>query len=235
MNAQDVIDLLAGALSNPQPRASFIDQWSADFPEEFRQYNTTYPGAKEVIGWQLYDTQTYTSGTTTELPQWFNTRATPDLSNMQIPYQLPAPQAFLIRAVRFFVKQRPRVVTPLAAGGAMTGAVDNIAQLINTGVFTFTIGSKPYIGTPIWTLTAGGGASGMMALSAGPASTGTSIDYAQNGIADPAAVQSLTKPLFIQPQMNFTAVARWPAALTLAGGNTDISFMLDGDLVRAIQ
>lgn len=206
-----------------------------DYPEEFTAYNTQFPGAKEVLGWQLWDTQTYLSGVTTALPQWFNVRATPDLSNMETAFQLPAPKAFLLRVIRFFVKQRPQSVTPVAVTGPQTGAMDNIAQLINTGVFVFTVGSKPYVMSPLWFLTAGGGAAGYMALATSAGGASIYTDMAQNGIADPRAVASLSKPLFIAPQINFTATVTWPAALTLAGGNTTITFMMDGDLVRPVQ
>lgn len=214
--------------------ASLPGIYSNDYPAEFDQYNTQYPGNKEIIGWQWWDTQTYISGTTVSLPQWFNVRSTPDLGNMEVAFQLSAPKAFFLRAVRFFVKQRPALVSP-PIGNPQTGAIDNVAQLINTGVFTLTIGSKIYVMSPIWTLTAGGGAFGVMAMSSSGAVLANFADYGQNGIPDPRSVMTLSKPLFIAPQINFSAVAQWPAALTLSGGNTAICFLMDGDLVRPIQ
>lgn len=209
--------------------------YSMDYPPEYERYNTQYAGQKESIGWKWWDTQTYVSGVTTSLVQWFNTRATPDLSNMEIAFQLAAPKAFFCRAVRFFLKQRPRSVARAAATNPNTGAVDNIAQLINTGVWTFTIGNKVYNQEPLWNLTAGGGASGIIALEGATADPGGAIDYGQNGIADPRAVNTLSKPLFIAPQINFSATLTWPVALTLAGANTDITMLLDGDLIRPVQ
>ena len=204
------------------------------YGSDYEQYSTKYKGQIESIGWKWWDTQTYISGTTTSLPQWFNVRGTPDLSNMEIAFQLAAPKAFLIRAIRFFIKQRPRLVSPAGTSGAATGAIDNVAQLINTGVFVFTVGNKQYNMEPLWCLTAGGGAFGMLAVGAGGAAF-DSIDYAQNGIPDPRAVNTLSKPMFLPPQLNFSAVVTWPAALTLSGVNTDISFLLDGDLLRPVQ
>lgn len=203
-----------------------------DFPPEFNQYNTQFPGQKEIIGWQWWDTQTYVSGTTVNLPQWFNIRATPDLGNMEVAFQLAAPKAYLIRSIRFFIKQRPRVVTPGTQPAVQTGALDNVSQLINTGVFTLTVGSKSYVMTPLWMITAGAGATGAMAIAATAAAY---ADVGQNGTPDQRSVYSLSKPLFLAPQINFSAVAQWPAALTLAGGNTDLCFLFDGDLVRPIQ
>lgn len=205
------------------------------YPKEYQEYNTQYKGQIESIGWRWWDTQTYISGTTTALPAWFNVRATPDLGNMEVAFQLAAPKAFLIRAVRFFIKLRPRAVTPVAVTGPQTGAFDNVAQLINTGVFQLTIGNKQYTMDPLWTLTAGGGAAGSMAIGAAAGGASIYADYAQNGISDPRAVNTLSKPLFIGPQINFNARVDWAAALTLAGGNTDICFLLDGDLLRPVQ
>lgn len=195
------------------------------YPPEYAAYNTQYQGNIETIGWKWWDTQTYTSGTTVSLTQWFTTRATLDLSNMEVQFQLAAPKAFLIRSIRFFVKNRPLAVTASGSPSNETGTMDDVAQLINTGVFQFTIGNKVYNMEPLWCLTAGGGAFGALA-------TGS---QAQNGIADPRAVNTLSKPLFIGPQINFTARVDWPAALTLAGGNTAITFLLDGDLLRPVQ
>jgi hypothetical protein len=200
------------------------------YPPQYGQYNTQFQGNIETIGWKWWDTQTFTSGVTTSLTQFFNVRGTTDLSNMEVAFQLAAPKAFLIRAIRFFVKQRPQTVTTVANGAAQVGALDDIAQLINTGVFQLTIGNKVYNLEPLWCLTAGGGAWGLL-------QTGStvSVSYAQNGIPDPRAVNTLSKPLFIGPQINFTAQITWPAVITTANGNPSICILLDGDLLRPVQ
>jgi len=202
------------------------------YPREYEAYNTQYGGQIESIGWKWWDTQTYTSGTTTALTNFFNVRATPDLSNMEVAFQLAAPKAFLVRAIRFFVKTRPQAATLPAAGNPSLGVYDNVAQLINTGVMSLTIGNKTYDLEPLWCLTAGGGAFGAMA---GGASTTVNYDYAQNGMPDPRAVNTLSKPLFIGPQINFNARIDWAAALTLQGGNVTLCLLLDGDLLRPVQ
>lgn len=205
--------------------------YSDYYPPEYAAYNTQYKGNIETIGWKWWDTQTFTSGTTTSLVQFFNVRGTPDLSNMEVAFQLAAPKAFLIRAIRVFYKIRPQVVTtgtPLPATQA--GAFDDIAQLMNTGVFSLTIGNKTYNQEPMWTLTGGAGAVGVIATG-----STSSQSYAQSGIADPRAVNTLSKPLFIGPQINFTARIDWAATLTLTNGNPAICILLDGDLLRPVQ
>ena len=195
------------------------------YPPEYAAYNTQFQGNIETIGWKWWDTQTFTSASTTSLTQWFTTRTSLDLSNMEVQFQLAAPKAFLIRAIRFYVKGRPTAITASGSPTIETGLFDDVAQIINTGVFQFTIGNKVYNMEPLWCLTAGGGAWGYL----------TTGSYAQNGIPDPRAVNSLSKPLFIGPQINFTARVDWPATITLAGGNPAITFLLDGDLLRPVQ
>lgn len=216
-------------MSRPDPMLPGI--YSQQYPPGFQQYNTQFGNNIERISAKLWDTQTYISGTTTFLAQFFNVRATQDLSNMETAFQLPAPKAFLIRAIRMFIKQEPRAVTTDTPPAAATGAFDNVAQLVNTGVLTLTIGNKQYAQEPLWALTAGGGPAGVLSQAA----ASVSVDYAQNGIADPRAVNTLSVPLFIAPQINFNARIDWAAALTLAGGDTKICICLDGDLLRPVQ
>lgn len=229
-------------------QASLPGIYSGDFPPEYENYNTQYKGQKEIIQWTWYDTVTYVSGTSTSLNLFNAIRATTDLSNMEVAGQLAAPKAFFLRAIRFFVKQRVRATSPVnaspstsAGNAAQAGALDNIQQLINTGVYTMTVGSKNYGTFPLWLLTAGGGACGGAAVWISPSGSqqtspqGAFVDWGQNGIADPRAVFTLSKPLFISPQINFIVNLAWPSGITLAGGDTTISILWDGDLIRPVQ
>lgn len=209
------------------------------YPREYEQYNSQYGGQIEAIGWKWWDTQTFVSGTTTRLPQWFNVRATRDLSNMEVAFQLPAPKAFLIRAIRLFIKSRPRTVTPAMTvnNAVATGGFDDIVQLINTGVMDLNIGNKMYALEPLYCLTSGAGAWGFFAPVAQTGGNGgpASASYAQVGLPDPRAVNTLSKPIFIAPQINFNATLDWPAVITLVGGDTTITLFIDGDLLRPVQ
>lgn len=215
--------------------ASLPGIYSNNYPPEYEQYASSFGANLESIGWSWWDTQTYVSAATLNLTRFFSATRALDLCNMEVAGQLAAPKAFLMRAIRFYVRQRPRSVARAAAASAQTGALDNIAQLVNTGVLQFSVGSKVYSQVPLWMLTAGGGPSGVASGEGATADPGAQSDYAQCGIADPRAVFTLSKPIFIKPQMNFQVDLFWPAALTLAGGDTALQVVLDGDLLRSVQ
>jgi hypothetical protein len=200
----------------------------------YNQYRTTYPDV-EVIGGMLWDTVVFTSAATLQ-SQFFNAvRATPDLSNMDTPSMLANNKGFLIRAVRFKVLQVPRAVARAADGNVQPGAFDNIAQLLNTGFMQLFIGSKPYMQFPLWMIPAGDGVSGTIYGDGDNATTGVIADFATNGVPAADNVFVLTQPLFIAPLVNFYAQINWAAAITLAGGNTSIRLVFDGDLMRPVQ
>jgi len=66
-------------------------------------------------------------------------------------------------------------------------------------------------------------------------SLGAIIDYAQNGSPHVRNAFVLARPLFLAPQINFSVTLTWPAAITLAGGDTPVTVALEGDLVRPVQ
>lgn len=200
-----------------------------DYPPEFQPYDTQYKGAKEAVGWMLWDTVPYVSAASVNLNFFNVARATVDLSNMEIPSQLAAPKAFFLRAIRFYVKNVPWAAA-VAVAAAQTGQASDIQLLINTGVFQLTIGNKLYVQLPLWTLLSGGGVAGSAA------SGGAGFyDVASLGMPDNRAPYTLAKPLFIAPQINFIGNIIWPAAVVLVQGDTDITVALDGDLIRPVQ
>jgi len=197
-----------------------------------------YPN-REVIHGALWDTLAYATGATVALRFFNAVRATIDLSNMEIAGQLPFPKAFLIRAIRFFVKHGTFSQDVAAAAAAAVGAVQNVCLLVNTCALILTIGAKNYGTYPLRLFSAGGGVAGcgMSSLSdvgpAGAPQTG-SISYAQLGSMKVSDVYTLSKPLFIEPQMNFNVDLLWGAAVATVG-NPNISVVLEGDLIRAVQ
>jgi len=207
--------------------------YTRDFPPQYRKYDTQFEGQKEVLGWSWWDTALFTSAVTTQL-NFFNVArvgATPDVTNMEIVGQLAAPKAFLLRAICVFIKTRPFNTTAAADNAVQTGLFDDIVQLMNTGVLRLTIGNKDYGSWPLWKLLAGGGPHGLMQTG----DIDVVAQWANFGLPDNRVVYTLTKPLFIAPQINFNVNLAWAAALTLDAGNPNICVLLDGDLVRPVQ
>jgi hypothetical protein len=203
----------------------------------YEQYSTIYPGPKEVVNWFWWDTQIYISGVggSTVLNFFQVIPATKDLGNMLQAGQFPAPFGFMMRAIRFHVKQQPQIQARAATGAIAVGAVDNIQQLTNDGVLVFRTGSKDYGEHPLWMVPAGAGMYGMLAVSGNIANPGGMVDWAINGAPDVRNAYSLGQPLFIPPLASFSIQITWPAAITLAGGNTPVTVVLDGDLIRPVQ
>jgi hypothetical protein len=242
LNAQGMPEMMVppgamqqSTLGPPIPSVGLPGIYSDYYPPEFWKYNSQYAGKLEWIGWRWWDSQQYVSGTTTNLPNFFGAiRATPDVGNMKIAGQLSAPSAFLIRAVGWYLKQRPRSVDQAATANPQTGALDNVAQLGTNGVATLSIGQKVYGQWMLWQLPSGGGAWGAVATAGGEA-VNVANDWAVNGFPDARNLYTLSKPIFIAPQINFQVDLIWPAAITLAGGDTYIQFFLEGDIVRPVQ
>lgn len=198
------------------------------YPSEYQRYDTQFQGAKECIGWTWYDTVTYVSAATTALAMFTVTRATLNLGNMEVAGQLASPKAFFLRAIRVDPIIIPFATTAAGNGAAQTGAITDMQALTHNGILQLTIGQKVYGQWPLWMLPAGGG---MVVAGVYPIA-----QVVTNGIADPRAVYSLTKPLFIAPQINFRVDLLWPAgAITTVATAPNIWVGLDGDLIRPVQ
>jgi hypothetical protein len=204
--------------------------------EQYAQYNTQYPDT-EVIGGLLYDTLAFTTANTTILTFFTaGARATLDLTNMKLQGQLPAPSAFLVRAFRFYVRQEPYVSARAATGNVNAGCTKNVAFLVNTGVFRFSVSSKAYFECPLWMVPSGGGIFPMFSVDGNTADPGTIVDIATNGMPSINNTMSLSQPLFIAPQIDFKVELLWPAGtVVIAPSPLNICVVLDGELMRPVQ
>ena len=200
----------------------------------YEQYRTTFP-ALEVIGSMLWDTATFTSAAVNRIQFFSTARATPDLSNLPTPGMLTNNNAFLIRAFRFRTRNNPRYTARAATTNVTTGAVDDLAQLLNSGFFRLTIASKPYAEFPLWVMPSGCGPSGLVGIDGDTADPGNTLDFATIGVPVQDNAFVLSQPLFIAPMVNFNVEISWPAAITLAAGNTLLQVVFDGDLIRPVQ
>jgi hypothetical protein len=207
----------------------------AILPMMWSAYNTRTPDGLEIVPWNLWDTITYTSGTTVRAALFNAVRATRDLGNMTVASMLPNPFGFLARGIRFFIKGQVWSINQAASDAADTGGLNDAQLLGRTGVLSLTIGTKEAFVAPLWMITAGGGAAGPLAVAGGEA-TNVSTSFGQIGIPDPRAAYTFARPLAIDSAINFDVVLSWPAgAVTLEQGNTDLSVVLDGELSRPIQ
>lgn len=207
-----------------------MNPMDVNYPPAYERYSTQYGGALETIGFSLYATAVYTSTTTTVMTFFTTVAATIDLGNLQIAGALAAPNAFLVRAIRFYTRQRPWNITQAATGNVQTGVLDDLTQVLNTGTLILTVGAKNYGQWPLWMITAGGGA-----VAQGTAGVTVNSSGVTNGSPDPRAVYSLAKPLFIAPQIAFKVDVQFPAALTLVQTPITCYVVLDGDLLRPVQ
>jgi hypothetical protein len=205
---------------------------------DYAEYATLTAG-REVIHGALWDTLLYTSAATVQLNFFQQTIAanTFDITNMQNAGQLPYPNQFLVRAIRLFIKQRPESVDAAAVTNVQTGAVNNVAQITNTGLLVITHGSKEYGRYPLHMLAAGNGPYGVMGVgdigAAGPIPG--FADYGQNGIPTARNVFTLGKPMLIETSMNFLYQLLWPAGAVTLTRSVNLCLCLEGDLIRPVQ
>src|SRR5262245_34077996 len=99
--------------------------YSQDYPPEYLAYSAQYENKLDIIGWKWWDSQTYVSTTTTALNGWFSRTLSSglDITNMEIASAFAAPKAFYMRAIRLYIKTRPRSVAKATAGQVQTGAL----------------------------------------------------------------------------------------------------------------
>jgi len=199
---------------------------------QYQAYAAQFPG-KEVIDGVLYDTVQYPQAGALRLTFFNALRATIDLSNMRAAGQLPYPEEFCIRAIRFYVKAFPESTATAAAASVQLDAVNVISQMVNTGVLQLNIGQKDYGIYPLSNLPAGGGPFGVIVVN-NVLIAGAACSFANNGYPHIRNTFTLAKPITIPSQMNFNVTITW-AALAPVIRATNVTVALEGDLIRAIQ
>jgi hypothetical protein len=120
-----------------------------DSLQQYQAYNSQFPAGKEVIDASLWDTLPYATGVTVALQFFTALRATIDLSNMRAAGQLPAPESFLIRAIRVYFKNQPESTATAAAGAVQPDSLMDIWLLITTGTLVLNIRNRFVLAKPI--------------------------------------------------------------------------------------
>jgi hypothetical protein len=207
-------------------------------PLDFRKvFQTVDFSQHEAIGACLWDRQTYTSASTTQMLFFQTVRTNKVDGNIQIASQLPAGIFFLVQAIRIFPVIRPDQRVALAAGaeGVPVSVADDLAQLYNDSVFSLAILNKIYAEYPAFLLMPG---AGIVANNATLTTTAQASNYIVTptvGNPDNRAVFTLSQPIGIPPLTTIQARLDWAAAKTLEAGNMVLQTILDGQLIRPKQ
>ena len=189
----------------------------------------------EVIWYQLYDTQSYVSGTTVAL-NFFAAPSTDDtLSNLSQGGQLPARQSLQIHQCCLDILSVLPVTLDTAAGPLTTAGVLNDLALILFGanqrpIWTLIVSNKTY---GPYSLTVLHGTGGPMGFGYGSsiATNSGSIQYAKN---DPEPGWNYWGSLIIAQQSNFNLTMKWSTAATLTADKR-LRTSLMGILNRPVQ
>lgn len=180
----------------------------------------------ESIPFVLFDTQTFTSASTTELNYFVTSSTDPTITNMQGPGVLPDPWFLQIFNLGYDV-----IIDGTTQAGTETGALDDVAKIMMVGrpVFTLTISDKKYGQYPLSFLHTSGGAYG---VGYGTFTAEESIQFATNSVPDGG--WNWYGSVIIPPRVGFSVNVRWAAAQTLQGGNPPTRFWMSGILHRRV-
>lgn len=169
----------------------------------------------ESIPWWFYDTQTYTSASTTQLTFFAATTASRDLSNLESGGQIPDPNFFAIHYL-FADFMSNAAGTPYetstTAAAQNVGAIDDVGRLLlsGRGRMTLTISDKRYGPWPL-SVTSGTGAA--QGFGWGTTTAEETVQYGHNTLQNNGAY--IGGKIMIPPKVGFSIVTDWPAALTL--------------------
>lgn len=181
-------------------------------------------GNSEAVPWELFSCRTYESGTTTGLRFFDSAPVNPRLGN--VGPALPSPQYFEC----FYA-----YLTISAIPGA-TAAIDDIWLLLHgvgtagAGVptWSFTLSDKVLGPFPLTGLHTRGGVYG------GNAGAAATSEWGSNSEPTGQGTFCFDGSVMIPPTQNFAIDIQWPAAVTLAGGDTELCVSLAGVLHRRI-
>lgn len=186
------------------------------------------PGVLDVIAQPLYDSATLATGGQTQLTFFslpigqgttnFGAGAkTLRDTNMRLAGQIPAGYSFKLLGFRW------------AWSNKIVAADAQLA--VDAAVFVFSVASKAFLEVPANTIPGGNGNffSGSNVAAATAAAITNGWPTMQNGFA----VGS--KPLTIDPSMNFSVTMIWPGGVQAITTATGITVYLDGILKRPVQ
>lgn len=191
-------------------------------------------GEPEAVPWIMFSTKLYDSAATTELTFFDRAEGGSEfLTNMEAAGIFPSPKWF---EVHFFGMDV--ALAPSTAAGGVAGAINDLhmllkgsTQIIGNPIWKFTMSDKVLGPFPLASLHGMGGATG---FGWGTFTAEESIQYANNGILGSGGAYPVGGTVIIQPTVGFDFKMKWPAAVTLAGGDANITAWMAGTLHRKV-
>jgi hypothetical protein len=187
----------------------------------------------EAVPWILWDTQLFTTASTTSLTYYQTVQSNKSLGNMEGPGQLPEPQYFEVVRIGADIQTPPSVASGATAND---GALLNVYHLLfgdayttgaEQGIWTFKMSSKEQGPFPLSFLHASGGPTGY-----GWGTATNSFNYANNGII--GGGWPVNKSITIPPKINFSMVLTWGGTIAVTGGPIPIRIWMAGVLHRRV-
>lgn len=185
--------------------------------------------SSEVIYHQMFDTQTFTSATTTDLNFFAAANADATLTNLPQAGQLPFPQTLQIFDITLDILS-PVPVSTNPGATTVVGVLNDLALLLlgsaQRPTWQLNISEKKYGPYSLTTLHGTGGPTGF-----GWGAEVTSIQYARN---EPSPGWTYMGNITIKQQVNFNVVVHYAATATLTG-NPLFRVSMFGILNRAVS
>lgn len=185
-------------------------------------------GDVEAVPDVIFDTQLFTSGTTTELTFFSTQHNDLSLSNLNGSGQLPAGNYFRPMCAGLDVLADATV----SGGNDETGILDDIQKLLfaQRGRVAWSLNGKPiWTAMPISFLHTSGGAVG---TAAGTLTAPNVAQVGNNSIPDGGF--PVAGAIVISPLVQFGAVMTWAATSTLKAGNTRLRLWFAGVRYRPV-
>lgn len=192
-------------------------------PDQLEALANPPAGAKlQAVRGHLWDSQLYTSGTTTKLTFFTTVQTDLTLGNaLGNNGAMPAKTYFRPDFINFDIHTRATV----SGANTAVGAFDDIQQLVFTqrGTVTMKIGSTAYPNMRISYLHTSGGAIGTVSASL---TAPQGLQGANNGQQDGG--YNFAGSGVLCPGQTLSVIVNWAAAATLLSGNIYCSYCLDG-------
>lgn len=190
-------------------------------PREWAQYSATGRDGFVLQHVQQFYTRTFTSASTQQLNFFDQPLTTDDLWSNVYPYA----NSVLWKAIGIYFKINPSMTTGGAApANQWLSRLDDLNQIINTGILTITLSKKSWGPFKLWSLNSGGGLWGMLTGGGTPGI----VNYANVGMPTVEAAFRLIVPFVIPATSQARIQMWWPATLTLNNGNPDIVLKVEG-------